>query len=227
MLIPLNVTSTDETYLHRNVSEIGENSNVTEENISTNLPDLEFKDGDNFILTTADGFETIKPYSDWEEYMVPTNSKHDVMYSISIGLKNSGNANASNVTVNILIFYYDDEGIKLNEWNDNYTIGFIEFSDEGIAYFSWAPQRWNTYYLISFNIDPEDEIIESNENNNQLIIPEEFRTNKDSPSTSPRGFSVEFCILSITVAGATIILVGVSAFIVAVVREIEYRSKLK
>jgi len=143
----------------------------TEEKISTILPDLEFKADEKITMTTADGLETIELNNDGNDYTLKTNKNHNIIYNISTTLTNSGNSSASNVTVNIYIYYFDAGGIEVDEWNDNYTIDFIEIGGDEIAYSMWAPQKWNTNYIISFKIDPEDEIIESNEEKNQLIIP--------------------------------------------------------
>ena len=209
MIVPENVASTDE------------------KTIRTIAPDLEFKAGENFTLTNVDGLETIELDSDRNYYTLKTNNNHNIMYNISIGLINSGNLNASNVTVNIHIFYFDPEGIRLDEWNDNYTIDFIEIGEDGIAYFMWAPQKWDTYYIISFKIDPEDEIFESNEENNQLFLPEDFRTIRNSTRTSSGGFPIEVCFLISEIAGVLLLLVGVVTIFITIGREISYRNKLK
>ena len=182
-----------------NVTEIDETNNAAQKTIMVIAPDLEFNKGE-LIIENAESL-TMLNINDDGNYDVKKGGE----YSITVTVTNNGEADASNVPVDLKIIYLDGD-IEIIEYEDKIALDSIKAHKTGSATFTWVPEKWGTNYMLILEIDSENRIPESDEKNNDWVPFQDIVTSqKQKPNNGiTPGFVIFFLFGAIAIVGTTI-----------------------
>jgi hypothetical protein len=107
----------------------------------------------------------------------PTLPKYaNITFPINVTIQNSGTARADAFNVSFTA-YWNDEGLL--EHIEEQRIASLEINTTILLQFNFTPQQKGSYTL-TFRVDCDEEIIESNETNNQYSLPMVVNTQADT-----------------------------------------------
>ena len=185
-----------------NVTEEDETNNEAEVSVKPVAPELVF-DKDSLVVEM--GIEEIVLDGGTGAFGITAKET----YTLTVTVDNEGDHDAEDVVMNLKILYQTDAGGR-KEAEFNTTVDLIEADENGDFVFRWTPRLHGTDYELSFMIDPEGDIPESDEDTNDLEPDENLRTSQ-SPDTGGGGVGGTV-IISIVVI--VLIAAGVAVFLV-------------
>ncbi len=185
-----------------NISEIREDNNEFTRTIKVVASDLVIENAD-WDITWLDIMddEYTRIGADVGNFLFE--GKKDVPYSITISVANTGEADAEDIMVR---FEVTDQTtlITYTYWEE---ISKLAAGKNDTVTFTWTPTDYKNEYFFAFDVDPDDNVTESDDSNNGWDLNADsgyiFKTAK-KPSKGGPGFGLLLAIMAL--AGACMVL---------------------
>jgi len=132
-----------------NISELNENNNVLEKEVRITAPELEFLQPE--ITFNVKGEMKNVPLGKYWKFEVVRGTE----FSFSIPVENSGDADAKNVRIILVITYFNADGIEAEEIVLEDSFDVIIAGDIVNATFIWKPGKYDTEYEMHFKVESE------------------------------------------------------------------------
>ena len=185
------------------IMEMREDNNEYEMVIIPIAPDLNIDTEEGITIVIDEEQTTLEP--DLESLSYKGNK--DKGYTVSISVKNTGEAAGKNIKVNLKVYYLDPDGEEVKVYEENKTIKSIEAGEDGSASFTWMPERYGTEYFFEFATDPDDDIPEESDKNNDWGPDDTFITESKPEVNDGLGSVVVISIVIIVILAGIIAVV--------------------
>ena len=198
------VDPSDSPLGHGNVTEADETNNEATWTVTVVAPDLEWdKKADVSVMV---GTDFPMQNDETGDYDLALKWVEDgTIVTVTFEIKNEGEADASNIQVNLKVMWEDKNGMT-GKWHEaNETVSSLKMGKGTDVVFDWTPDstKWETRYWFVLEIDPEEKVPESDDNNNRWEPASGFMSPK-KPSDGSPGFEMVFLLGALLLVGAVL-----------------------